>query len=68
MAVCEECGSTEDVKPTPCRTAYERPTRTFWNDILEEEPPNPNVDPVLCPDCTLEYHAHWDEMWAQVPH
>lgn len=63
---CERCGSLDDVKPTCSRTAYEQPVRTWWDVILDQPPEDPNRDIQLCPDCTLDHHSYWDDMWAQV--
>jgi hypothetical protein len=27
--------------------------------------PDPNSNPVLCPECALGYNEYWDEMWKE---
>ena len=45
----------ENAKPKPCMTAY------HWDG----KGPNPNADPVLCPDCHTAYIAYWQERWDE---
>ncbi len=47
---CERCGSRQEVRQEPCRTAYADPAE--------------NISPWLCRPCAEEYHDNWDEMWA----
>lgn len=70
---CEQCGTYKGVKRSPARTAYARETPTVWDRIRAEhggltptptvlEDPNPDV--WFCPDCMADYHAFWNERWA----
>lgn len=79
LTICEHCG-TANGSATPCRTAYSwspvlQPQtwvdRLLLQDSLDPKEalvnpePNPNQDPILCPECTQAYHESWDETWAE---
>jgi hypothetical protein len=51
---CEGCWATENLDVTSPRTAYN------WDGASDF---NPNHPRLLCPPCTEEHHAHWDDMW-----
>lgn len=52
---CEHCESNAGTAlPTSSRTQRE------WHG----EDFNPNHPVHLCPDCTVEHHQYWDDMWA----
>lgn len=66
------CEATEGVKEEPCRTAYHVPD--CEHSDCAEYPElkvacyasrDPNKTAWLCRECAEDYHAHWDEMWAQ---
>lgn len=51
---CEGCGVSENLDVTSARTAYNWDSKSDFN---------PNHSRLLCPPCTTEHHAHWDDMW-----
>jgi hypothetical protein len=56
--VCVCCLSTEGVALEPSRTAYH-----FEGE--RGSPDDPNRPVPLCRPCAEEYHAYWDERWAE---
>jgi len=54
---CESCGSAVGVQSESGRSAYH-----FEGVRGSLEDPNRNR--WLCRECAAEWHAHWDEMWA----
>jgi hypothetical protein len=64
--ICERCGHYHyDLKRTPVRTMYCRIKE--GTDFEVEYPDELQPQPVLCPQCTVEWHEYWDDMWANVP-
>jgi hypothetical protein len=64
---CSHCERTTGVRIESSRTAYDTSrVRTRFERILEPDPPDPNIDVALCPDCSEEHKEYWDEMWSHV--
>lgn len=69
------CGKTVGVRREPARTAYDVGGFDCGHEDCATDPKmkelcfidrdaRANHSPLLCRECAVEYHAHWDEMWA----
>lgn len=72
---CARCEATEGVTLQDSRTMYYVPPLTRFQRLLFDDPineegadprPDPNAPVPLCPDCAVEHHQHWDDLWREV--
>ena len=65
---CERCQSEEGVKAIPAMTAYHPTPLSRWKRLMLDnplDPPDPNADVYLCPDCAQDHVEYWTEMWDE---